>query len=355
MKRVVIHSTNFNSFWAHYSFYNDKYFYNRFKELGYELVLSNQVEIKSSDYIIFFEAKSLNSFKYNFRHLLFKQKLKFVYNKVTTYFGSNKLENVNFFKRFEKINSKKNIFLLILEGKIDAPENHWEGLAKSCKAFFTWNDEIVDNSKIIKINWPQPLEWPNVESIPFEQKKMLTNISANKYSNNKIELYSERRKAIHFFEKKLNNQFDLYGLGWNKPATFMQKNLKVPYPIFKSYRGVVDSKAEVFSKYRFALIYENACIPGWITEKVFDCLRSKCIPIYLGAPNISDYLPDNIFIDRRLFKSNDELLTFLLDFDQSKYNEYMVRISEYLKSEDFKKHLSISLVDIIVHSIENKA
>ena len=44
----------------------------------------------------------------------------------------------------------------------------------------------------------------------------------NKKSSYVNELYSERVKAISYFEKKIPNNFDLYGSNWNK--TFNQSD-----------------------------------------------------------------------------------------------------------------------------------
>ena len=48
----------------------------------------------------------------------------------------------------------------------------------------------------------------------------------------------------------------------------------------------------------FAICYENARdIPGYITEKIFDCFFAGCVPIYWGgAPNVTDHIPANTFI-----------------------------------------------------------
>jgi hypothetical protein len=47
--------------------------------------------------------------------------------------------------------------------------------------------------------------------------------------------------------------------------------------------------------------------PGWITEKIFDCMRADCVPVYWGASNVLDYVDPEAFVDRRRFASNSEL------------------------------------------------
>jgi hypothetical protein len=46
---------------------------------------------------------------------------------------------------------------------------------------------------------------------------------------------------------------------------------------------------------------------GYITEKLFDCLYAGAIPLYLGAPDILRYVPEDVFIDCRKYRSWDEM------------------------------------------------
>ncbi len=355
MRRIILHATSFKSFWAHYYLYEDNSFYEEFAKLGYQLLLSNQTIITNEDYILFVEARSLGYFKCVLPHLQFSAKIRYLIRYFLNKFKPNSHLNLNIYKQIRKTKTLHRTLLLIFEGKIDAPENHSLELGKLCNIIFTWNDDLVDDRKFKKINWPQPVKWPEFESVPFSKKKLLTNISANKYSSNSLELYSLRRESILFFENRLGDQFDLYGIGWNEPANIWQRRFGVPFVKFRSYKGRVNSKAETFSKYRFALIYENAQVPGWITEKIFDCLRSECIPIYFGAPNVQMYIPSDIFIDRRKFVKDEEILNFILSMDEHVYSKYIERISHYLKSAEFMNHLSTALAARIVEAIERES
>ena len=236
---------------------------------------------------------------------------------------------------------------MILEGILDAPENHTVKLSTYVKKVFTWNDNLVDNSTFLKILVPQQIEWPHIDSISFSKRKLVVNISSNKFSNNLLELYSERRDLINYLDKYHSDQFDLYGFGWNQPSIFLQKIAPFFCKTYSTYRGIADDKAQIFTKYKFGIVYENASVPGYVTEKIFDCLRSNCIPIYLGAPNIAELVPSNLFIDRRNFNSNRELLDFLLKIDEDEYLSYMMRIQKYLLTDNFRSHLSISLAQTI--------
>ena len=41
--------------------------------------------------------------------------------------------------------------------------------------------------------------------------------------------------------------------------------------------------------YQYSIVMENGRYPNWITEKLIDCLLSRTIPIYWGAPNVGEY------------------------------------------------------------------
>eukprot|EP00744_Colponema_vietnamica_P013817 GILI01019368.1.p1 GENE.GILI01019368.1~~GILI01019368.1.p1 ORF type:complete len:354 (-),score=14.00 GILI01019368.1:66-1127(-) len=70
-------------------------------------------------------------------------------------------------------------------------------------------------------------------------------------------------------------------------------------------------KRQIFQRYPIVLAFENANCYDMITEKVFDALIAGAIPVYLGAPNIDDFVPQNSFIDARYFADPAELAQYL--------------------------------------------
>jgi hypothetical protein len=345
MKKILLHAESYDSFWAHYSLINDKFFHDEFRKLGFQLYRTNECDPEDADFIIFLEAKTIVSNLFIFKLLDYRKKIKFFAKFLFAKLPKRPILRKIIYKRENKFFNKS--YLLILEGILDAPENHSKKLSTYVKKVFTWNDTLVDNSKFIKIFVPQQVEWHHIDSIAFSKKKLVVNISSNKFSNNLLELYSERRGLINYLDKYHSDQFDLYGFGWNQSSNFLQKIAPFFCKTYSTYRGIADDKAQIFSRYKFAIIYENAIAPGYVTEKIFDCLRSECIPIYLGAPNISEILPADLFIDRRNFNSNRELLDFLLKINEDEYLSYITRIKKYLLTDNFRSHLSISLAQTI--------
>ncbi|AZN97587.1 alpha-1,3-fucosyltransferase [Mesorhizobium sp. M9A.F.Ca.ET.002.03.1.2] len=71
------------------------------------------------------------------------------------------------------------------------------------------------------------------------------------------------------------------------------------------------TKIETIARYRFCLALENSISPDYVTEKVFDPLFAGTVPIYLGAPNIDEFVPANSYIDATAFGSPAGLASYL--------------------------------------------
>jgi len=247
-----------------------------------------------------------------------------------------------------------NLALFLWEPRSTHPENQRINIYNQFSTVFSWNDDLVDGIHIHKFCLPIPVSVPPVEKVNFSRKKLLVNITSNKFSTYPGELYSARRDAIRYFEKARPDDFDLYGVGWDDHGGHFRRrwwlpNLNRKFVPYTSYRGMVKHKWEVFPKYKFALCYENySNQPGLITEKIFDCMRADCVPIYWGAPNVTEYVDPAAFIDRRKFKSNQELGSYITGINESRYEQFREGIATYLDSERFKAFLSPAFVQRVV-------
>jgi len=245
---------------------------------------------------------------------------------------------------FNKLIEEKseNLFLFLHENELIRPDNWKISNFRHFQRVYTWHDELVDNKFFFKLY--QPNKIPVSFSIDLnEKKKFCCLIAWNKSSNHKLELYSERVRAIRWFEKNAPSSFDLYGQGWNDP-TFpgvlqplnriiaLKKRFAYRFsPHYPSYKWGVISKNDVLKKYKFAICYENARdIPGYITEKIFDCFFAGCIPIYRGASNITDYIPETTFIDWRKFGSYGELFQYMKNMSETEYLDYIQSIEKFV-------------------------
>lgn len=234
--------------------------------------------------------------------------------------------------------SKEKLALFLWEPPIVLPKNYLKKNHDNFSKVFTWNDSLVDNKKYFKFCYPE-LGTISEDCKPFSEKKLCCIITANKTSNHPAQLYSTRIEAIKFFENYVLSNFDFFGIGWE-------------YWNFRSYRGSIPSK-EVLKNYKFSLCFENGKdIPGYVTEKIFNCFQYLCVPIYLGTNNINDYVPENCFIDMRKFSSYYELLSYIQNMPEEEYLRYQRNIMDYYKSEKAKMFVPERFKEAFLKALE---
>jgi len=69
-------------------------------------------------------------------------------------------------------------------------------------------------------------------------------------------------------------------------------------------RNIVDWASDKMSKIKessadFVFALENTIMPNYLTEKIWHGLYSDKVTLYLGDPNIDNYMPPNCFVDLR--------------------------------------------------------
>ncbi len=239
---------------------------------------------------------------------------------------------------------KKEKILICNESSMVIPFNYMKSFHFFFKKVFTWYDNLVDNKKYFKIRLPKSSIGIKTQAKKFKDKKFLVLINSNKlpfYPFKLLkpfgkELYSDRIKSIEFFERNIPDKFFLYGRGWNKPKKYNLTELIFGYKKYLTYKGEVDNKIDLLSNFKYCLCFENlAEVKGYITEKIFDCLKAKCVPIYWGASDILKYIPKDCFIDFRDFGDYEKLLDYLASIDESRYNNYIKNIEDLLSDKKF--------------------
>ena len=72
-------------------------------------------------------------------------------------------------------------------------------------------------------------------------------------------------------------------------------------------------KLALSKEYLFTIAIENSLTHDYVSEKLWHPLVAGSIPIYLGAPNVHDWLPcrTHCIIDLRQFKTPKEAATFI--------------------------------------------
>ena len=224
-----------------------------------------------------------------------------------------------------------------------------------------------------------PFYWPNSAretdaGLAWEKRKMLVMIASNKgrYStakNSRVleickwaywqilrymnplfrfdDLYQCRLDAIQYFSSC--EDFDLLGRGWKDQKTLMKKEYQA---VQQCYGGAIDSKHDALTKYKFAICFENCVFPGYVTEKIFDCFLSGCIPVYMGAPDIADFIPVGSYIDFRDFNSYADLMMFLKTMDEDDVQNYLSAVESFSSDKVHEKYCDVFFAENIVKDIQ---
>jgi hypothetical protein len=260
----------------------------------------------------------------------------------------------------------RNLFLLLIESPAVRPDNWNRANHAPFRKVFTWNPEWADGKKYIQFHMAHKLPEPTPYA-PSTARKFCCLIASQKYSWASGELYSERMRAIRWFEQNHPDEFDLYGQRWDR--FYLQGKLSLANPVlarlysafpflpksdkFPSYRGSVPRKRDVMQQYRYSICYENSSHPGWTTEKMLDAMFAGSVPIYQGDPRILDMVPANTFIDKRNFPDYQTLYKYLKGMSESEYEGYRQAIHQFVHGDGIKPFGAQSFPDFILREIVN--
>lgn len=200
----------------------------------------------------------------------------------------------------------------------------------------TYDRQFIDGLHFRQIIYPQPFFESYLKFWQQKKQHFSTMIVSNKKSRTPGENYSTRRKVIRFFDRHYPAFFDLYGVGWHEPQDRWERIF--PNRMFSTslYRGSVDSKLETTANYKFSFCLENYCYPDYITEKIFDALFVGSVPVYLGAQNITEYVPASCFIDWRHYPSLEHLYQDMVEIAQGERLEELRESGwRFLNSSEF--------------------
>lgn len=217
----------------------------------------------------------------------------------------------------------------------------------------TWDRKLISqggkNRPIVVNPFEEPRNYPTnrFSDIKFADKKLLVAIAARRVNFMPWSNYRRRNRAYHYFDETMPNDFDLYG-NWWRPTDF--KN---------SYRGVLGNgcagKVEKMSHYRFALCYENnSCQPGYVSEKISDCICARCVPIYHGSEGIEERVPPKCFIDAKRFRSLDDMKKFIVSMSEAEHQAYIDAMDDFCKSDLAKKFTMKHFCDCFANALNLK-
>jgi hypothetical protein len=91
-----------------------------------------------------------------------------------------------------------------------------------------------------------------------------------------------RMDFLEHLQQNLTGEFDLYGRGsFSGPE----------------YKGSIEDKWTGLAPYRYSIAVENYTGKNYFSEKLTDALLAWCMPIYWGCTNLSEFLPENSFVE----------------------------------------------------------
>lgn len=239
--------------------------------------------------------------------------------------------------------------------------------AKHRKVFKPSNLWNTGHQKTGLFNWPQggfrEALHSNVAITKSQSGACL--LLSNKISFHASELYSLRRELAH-----RSTLIDVYGMNWNaeffvKLRLFFVALAKNPTFSFfrrgryffttpKMYKGRVKDKILTHSKYLVSIVIENS--PDYVSEKLFDCIVSKSVPIYVGPPLTDFGIPRELALTTKAnFKDIEEAIRLLL-MDEQLRKKYLEAGYRFINSNKFTKHSNenvlLELANAVCHEIE---
>jgi len=140
------------------------------------------------------------------------------------------------------------------------------------------------------------------------------------------------RHLIHYNQKALGEKF---------PITFYRSS-QPPYIEDLGDNKILDPdiKDELFLDYQYSFVIENSRQTHYFTEKLVDCLLTKTIPIYYGAPNIDSYFNTTgwIILEHGTFEEINEKMSILNDSYYAHYRDVI--------EENWKHALAFSVLEV---------
>lgn len=150
-------------------------------------------------------------------------------------------------------------------------------------------DYILTFDSVILASCPNARKYIYGNTWILEEDWKHVDIHAKQYKITSFITSKSRTKGHHFRKELYMNQLSISQIplifyrGSSVKDTLQEIGNN---PLLYSKRS---SKIELFKDAEFSLVIENSREHNYFTEKLCDCLITKTIPIYYGAPNISDY------------------------------------------------------------------
>lgn len=287
---------------------------------GIEIHTVDQLPVKDADAVIMFDNMFYRNIPYIWEMYQYKKLDKCVYIDYEPPTGHCRNHSKKGLKKLS------HIFKYVITYNDDLVNKH--NIIKGCignfySKDFEYKHDFKDRKFITMVTNPTSME--QIIGI-MNYFNFTTYYNKKNLKNHPKAIYSKRIDVARYFLEKCPDEFDLYGVHWDNEFN----------KVLKGYLDKKD-KCATLSKYKFIISYDSMIKQnGYISEKIFDAFRAKTIPIYWGANNVSQYIPEECYIDRRKFASYDELYEFLKGMTEEEYERRIKAIEDFLQSEKYK-------------------
>jgi hypothetical protein len=164
----------------------------------------------------------------------------------------------------------------------------------------TYDDEIIEkcpNATMMLFG----TAWVHNYEFPEEKKFQISNLTGHKTITKGHLL----RQETHYKQSRINNPIDFYISKFGGVRNI--NNNKI----------LGEGKEPLFDS-QFHICIENTRQDNYFTEKLIDCFVTKTIPIYYGAPNISEFFDTRGMYVVENFK---DILEVCNSIDENTYKE----------------------------------
>jgi hypothetical protein len=156
---------------------------------------------------------------------------------------------------------------------------------------------------------------PPVNDVTFSQRPiagLATYVLEERQSFvlNNIDIDLTIKRQCLLYEGYCSGMLDIYGKKWPGQISISESR----------GTGWHKIKLGILQNYQFNIAMENTAWDYYCTEKIWDSIKSHCLPVYSGRSNkIYENFPENSFIDYDEFDSNRELLLFIKNMSKQEY------------------------------------
>lgn len=186
--------------------------------------------------------------------------------------------------------------------------------------------------------------------IPLNLKSKIVYVGTNKKPHEKLlegSNYKFRDELLDWYIKNDPDSLDLFGSNWTRKffngndlltnlfnySKFDNLFTNTDRKFKKIYMGKITSKYYLLNKYKFQFCLESAVgFDGYVTEKIFDGLICRNVPVYYPSTptSLRNILPDNIYINISDFRNLNDLNSYLKSMSINTFTDYINRIDNFI-------------------------